>query len=143
MRLLQRPRRTQPDVVGEAIGDVVLGELLHERGLAPAPPAAVDVFAAGVTAEDLPHVLRLAHELRDQGLRVEFALRAEGLGKQLKLADARQAAFAVVIGPDDRARGEVQLKDLAGKGQEAVAIGALAGVLRGRLAVRSSDRPTA
>lgn len=128
--------------VGFAIGDVVLGELLHERGLVPAPAAAIDVFAAGVTAEDLPHVLRLAHELRDQGLRVEYALRAEGLGKQLKLADARQAAFAVVIGPDDRARGEVQLKDLAGKGQEAVTLGALVGVLRGRLAVRPSNRPT-
>jgi histidyl-tRNA synthetase len=27
----------------------------------------------------------------------------------------------VVIGPDDRARGEVMVKDLAGKGQEGVA----------------------
>jgi histidyl-tRNA synthetase len=32
----------------------------------------------------------------------------------------RQAAFAVVIGPDDRARGDVQLKDLRRKGQRAV-----------------------
>ena len=40
------------------------------------------------------------------------------MGKQLKLADARNARFAVVIGPDDRARGEVMVKDLAGKGQE-------------------------
>ncbi len=119
--------------VGFAIGDVVLGELLHERDLAPAPAAAVDVFAAGVTAEDLPHVLRLAHELRDEGLRVEFALRAEGLGKQLKLADARQAAFAVVIGPDDRARGEVQLKDLRGKTQRAVPAATVAAALRAAL----------
>ncbi len=42
------------------------------------------------------------------------------MGKQLKLADARNARFAVVIGPDDRARGEVMLKDLRGKAQESV-----------------------
>jgi histidyl-tRNA synthetase len=80
----------------------------------------VDVFVAGVTPEDHPHVLRIAHQLRDAGLRVEFSLRIEAVGKQLKLADARKAAVAVVIGPDDRARGEVMLKDLRGKGQRGV-----------------------
>ena len=36
-------------------------------------------------------VLALAHELRDAGLRVEYALGAQAVGKQLKLADARHA----------------------------------------------------
>lgn len=112
--------------VGFAIGDVVLGELLKERGLVPPAPAAIEVFVAGVTAEDQPHVLQLAHLLREAGLRVEYALRAENLGKQLKLADTRSARVAVVIGPDDRARGEVQLKDLAGKTQRAVALARVA-----------------
>jgi histidyl-tRNA synthetase len=106
--------------VGFGMGDVVLGELLKERGLAPEVPAAVDAFVAGVTPEDQPHVLHVAHDLREGGVRVEYALRTEAVGKQLKLADVRQAAFAVVIGPDDRARGEVQLKDLRRKGQRAV-----------------------
>jgi histidyl-tRNA synthetase len=117
--------------VGFAIGDVVLGELLKERGLAPATAAGVEVFVAGVTEEDLPHVLRLTHELRDAGIRVEYVLKPEGLGKQLKLADARQAAFAVVIGPDDRARGEVQLKDLRSKSQRAVGLGEVVATLLG------------
>jgi histidyl-tRNA synthetase len=78
------------------------------------------VFVAGVTPEDQPHVLRTAHALRDAGLSVEYALAAQALGKQLKLADARQAAIAVVIGPDDRARGEVQVKDLRAKTQTGV-----------------------
>lgn len=121
---------------GFAIGDVVLGELLKERGLAPAAAAGVDVFVAGVTEDDLPHVLRLAHELRDADIRVEYALKPEAVGKQLKLADARQAAFAVVIGPDDRARGEVQLKDLREKSQRAVGAGevvaTVAALVRGK-----------
>jgi histidyl-tRNA synthetase len=115
---------------GFAIGDVVLGELLKERGLAPPPQAGVDVFVAGVTGDDLPSVLRLAHELRDAAIRVEYALKPDAVGKQLKLADARQAAFAVVIGPDDRARGEVQLKDLRGKSQRAVAVSEVVAVVQ-------------
>jgi histidyl-tRNA synthetase len=69
----------------------------------------------------MPHVLALARELRDAGFAVEYALGGQPVGKQLKLADAREARVAVVIGPDDRARGEVQLKDLAAKSQRAVA----------------------
>ncbi len=120
--------------VGFAIGDVVLGELLRERGLAPVPEASIDAFVAGVTDDDLPYVLHVAHDLRDAGIRVEFALRADGVGKQLKLADARQAAFAIVIGPDDRARGEVQLKDLRAKTQRAVPAAALGAELTAALA---------
>ena len=106
--------------LGFGMGDVVLGELLRERGLAPSDASSIDVFLAGITEDDLPFVLGLAHELRDAGLRVEYALGAQAVSKQLKLADARSARAAVVIGPDDRARGEVMVKDLRGKGQEAV-----------------------
>jgi histidyl-tRNA synthetase len=42
------------------------------------------------------------------------------VGKQLKLADSRNARVAIVIGPDDRARGEVMVKDLAAKTQKSV-----------------------
>jgi histidyl-tRNA synthetase len=106
--------------VGFAMGDVVIGDLLKERGLHPAPTPAVEVFIAGVTDDDLPHVLALAHECRDAGLRTEYALTAQAVGKQLKLADARQARVAVLIGPDDRARNEVQIKDLTAKAQRSV-----------------------
>ncbi len=119
------------------MGDVVLGELLKDRGLHPAVNASIDCFVAAVTADDVPHVLKLSHELRDAGVRVEFAMNANALGKQLNLANTRGARFAVVIGPDDRAKNEVQLKDLMAKTQEAVAIGALIPRVREILAAPS------
>jgi len=119
--LLQALGGADLPALGFGMGDVVLGELLRERGLLPGEAASIDVFLAGVTAEDLPHVLALAHEVREAGLRAEYALSAQAVGKQLKLADARGARVAVVIGPDDRARGEVMVKDLAGKIQASVA----------------------
>jgi histidyl-tRNA synthetase len=36
-----------------------------------------------------------------------------GMGRQLKYADQRRAPVAVIEGADERARGVVQLKDLA------------------------------
>jgi histidyl-tRNA synthetase len=118
--LLQALGGVDLPALGFGMGDVVLGELLKERSLAPTDVASIEVFLAGITEDDLPFVLGLAHELRDAGLRVEYALGTQAVGKQLKLADARGARVAVVIGPDDRARGEVMVKDLRGKGQEAV-----------------------
>jgi histidyl-tRNA synthetase len=112
--------------LGFGMGDVVLGELLKERGLKPETPASVDIFVASVTDADGPYVLATAHQLRDAGFRVEYAFHASGLGKQLKVADARGARLAVVIGPDDRERGEVQLKNLAAKSQQGVALADLA-----------------
>jgi histidyl-tRNA synthetase len=118
--LLQSLGGVDLPALGFGMGDVVLGELLRERGLAPEAASSIDVFLAAITQDDLPHVLGLARELRDAGLRVEYALAPQAVGKQLKLADARSARLAVVVGPDDRARGEVMVKDLRGKTQEAV-----------------------
>jgi histidyl-tRNA synthetase len=99
--------------VGFGMGDVVLGELLKERGIAPAGPPPLDAFLVAVTAEDLPVVLTLAHQLRDRGARVEYALKPQALGKQLKLASARGALRAVIVGPDERAAGAVLVRTLA------------------------------
>ena len=60
------------------------------------PPDGVEHrrLLAAITEDDLPHVLGLAHELRDAGLRVEYALGPQAVGKQLKLADARKRPAA-------------------------------------------------
>ena len=106
--------------VGFGMGDVVLAELLRERGVAPKVTPSIDVFVAGVTGADLPYVLGMAHELRDANLRAEYSLSAQSVGKQLSLAGARRARWAVVIGPDERARGDVMLKDLEASTQAPV-----------------------
>src|SRR3954462_3201104 len=119
--------------LGFGMGDVVLGELLKDRGLAPVEGPGIDVFVAFISKEDLSHVLALAHQLRDQGLRVEYALGPQALGKQLKLADARQAALAIVVGPDERARGQVVLRDLREGTQEVVSQATLVDLIKGRV----------
>jgi histidyl-tRNA synthetase len=106
--------------VGFGMGDVVLAELLRERDLVPTETSSIDVFLAFITKDDLPQVLALAHQLRDAGLRTEYALNPQAVGKQLNLANARNARLAVVLGPDERARGELVIKDLSNGTQESV-----------------------
>ncbi len=104
--------------VGFGMGDVVLGELVQERGSASESAEAIEFFLVAVTSEDVSAVLGLAHELRDTGRRVEYALKEQSVAKQLKLASARSASRAVLIGPDERARREALVRDLA-TGKEA------------------------
>jgi histidyl-tRNA synthetase len=108
--------------VGFGMGDVVLGELLSERDGPPLAEPAVTVFVATVGDDDRAAALALAHALRDRGVRVEFALKRQALGKQLELAGARGAASAVVIGPDERAAGEAVVRTLASGAERRVAI---------------------
>jgi histidyl-tRNA synthetase len=119
--------------VGFGMGDVVLAELLKDKGLAPSDVSSIDVFLAFITQEDLPHVLSLAHRLREVGLRVEYALSPQAVGKQLKLADARHARLAAVVGPDERTRGEIVIKDLQSGSQETVSLPSSVDIIRARI----------
>ncbi|WP_424933191.1 histidine--tRNA ligase [Amaricoccus macauensis] len=55
----------------------------------------------------------MAAELRAGGIRAEVFMGGGNMGKQLKYADARACPVAVIEGADEKARGMVQIKDLA------------------------------
>jgi histidyl-tRNA synthetase len=52
-------------------------------------------------------------ELRKAGLRAELYLGEGGMKAQLKYADKRAAPIVVIEGSDERAKGEVTLKNMA------------------------------
>jgi histidyl-tRNA synthetase len=124
--------------VGFGMGDVVLGELLKGRGLAPQAAGALDAFLVAVTADDLRAVLTLAHQLRDRGLHVEFPLKEQTIAKQLKLAAARRARYAVIIGPEERKAGAGMVRDLERGEERRVTLAELSG--GGGLFDRAKDR---
>lgn len=103
-----------PDLpaLGFGMGDVVLGELLKERGAAPKASIELGAFLIPVGGDDLPVVLQLAHALRERGIAVEYGLRHAAVRKQLELAAARGAARAVIVGPEERAAGLAVVRDL-------------------------------
>jgi histidyl-tRNA synthetase len=56
---------------------------------------------------------RLVQSLRAAGIRAEMYVGTAGLKAQMKYADKRAAPLAIIQGTDERAKGVVQLKDLA------------------------------
>ena len=107
--------------LGFGMGDVVLGELLRDRGLMPAAAPALDYWVAADDAALLPMVMRVTTLLRRVGHSVEYALRDQALGKQLKAAQAAGARTVAVFRQAAVAeRGEVTLRGEAG--EQAVSI---------------------
>ena len=108
--------------VGFGMGDVVLGELLKERGNLTVAPSQLDAFLIAVSGDDVPFVLALAHELRDRGIAVEYGLRHAPIRKQLELAVARGAPRAVIVGPEERKAKVAVVRDLNTGKQRKVAL---------------------
>jgi histidyl-tRNA synthetase len=98
--------------LGFGMGDVVLSELLKERGAVPELSSELGAFLIPVGGDDLPTILELAHALRERGISVEYGLRHAGVRKQLELASARGAARAVIVGSEERATGMAVVRDL-------------------------------
>ena len=113
--------------LGFGMGDVVLGELLKDRGAVPKTGGRLEAFLVAVSGEDVPFVLKLAHDLRDKGVAVEYGLKPKAVRNQIELAAARGAARAVIVGPDERASGLVVVKDLSSGSEAKVPLAAIAG----------------
>jgi histidyl-tRNA synthetase len=112
-RLLELVGGEPLPAVGFGMGDVVLGELLKDRGLVPEYRRAVDYFLVTVEDGQRAEALRLAHALRDEGRSVAYALRQQSVRKQLKAAAAEGALRVLILGPEESTRGTVVVRDMA------------------------------
>ena len=113
--------------IGWALGMERL--LLVLEAAATADPDGLAALLVGSSAPDAYVVnrgeqaqtmaLTLARGLRTAGLTVELDGSGSAFGKQFKRADRCGARWALVLGDDEAARGEVRLKPLLGQGEEA------------------------
>jgi histidyl-tRNA synthetase len=99
--------------VGFAMGDVVIGLMINESGSNPQlRPNPADVFLPTFDEGTRDEALKLAAELREFGVRVEWYPEIARLPKQLKYADRQSIPLAVLLGPAEIQSGEVTIKDL-------------------------------
>jgi histidyl-tRNA synthetase len=107
--------------VGLAFGLERLHDVMQELQLGPGVRTVAEVFLTLFDPERAGASLQLARELRADGLKVETALDpSDKLGKQLKYADRKGIPFALVLGPDELARGEVVVRDLRNGEQRSI-----------------------
>jgi histidyl-tRNA synthetase len=91
--------------------------MMAELNLHPAP-VVPDAYIVNVGEAAGRFALQAAERLRDAGLDVVSHGGGGGFKSQMKKADASLAPFAVIIGDDEAAVGEVTVKPLRGEGEQ-------------------------
>jgi histidyl-tRNA synthetase len=120
---------------GVSIGLERIIDVIEELGMRPAHVRRTisEVLVTLFGAETLAESIRLASELRAEGVNAELYLADDRLGVQLRYASRKGIPFAAILGPDELARGQVVLRDLASETQQNVARSAVAALVRSAL----------
>lgn len=106
--------------VGFGFGDVVILDVLEAQDKLPQQRQKLDCMILPFSAEQTGVALRLATDLRRQGLRVSCNLALKKMKKALQQADDSGARYALLLFPEELERGEVVLRDMASREQRSV-----------------------
>ena len=122
--LVSRFRGEPVPATGFSIGVSRLqAALTHARQARHARPSSVPSWSPCSTATASPTTRRWSRSLRNAGIRAELYLgNPKNMGNQLKYADRRNSPCVIIQGSDEKARGEVQIKDLIEGAKAAAAI---------------------
>ncbi len=110
--LVSRFRGEPVPATGFSIGVSRLLAALRLLGKIDDQAATAPVVVLVMDRDQIAHYQRLVTMLRQDGLRAELYLGDSGMKAQMKYADRRGARCVVIQGSDERARGEVLIKDL-------------------------------
>ena len=120
--LVERFRGEAVPATGFSIGVSRLMAALTHLGRRAATPDQGLVVVLVMDRELIADYQRLANRLREAGIRAEVYLGSAGMKAQMRYADRRGASCVIIQGSDERAKGEVQIKDLIQGAKEAAAI---------------------
>ena len=101
--------------LGFGMGDVVLTELLRDRGLNVTVDSP-DFWVASANEGDESQVVRTATALRRLGSSVEYALRKQQLDKQRKAARSAGATYFVILEDTFSKSGLIRIEELGERG---------------------------
>jgi histidyl-tRNA synthetase len=87
----------------------------------PLTPAVPDVYAVALEAKDEPYVFHLASTLRARRISVVFDPGSARLDAKLRKAARRGARLALLVGPEERAKSQVVIRNMQEKTQTSVA----------------------
>jgi histidyl-tRNA synthetase len=74
--------------------------------------------------------INLVTQLRAAGINSELYYEPVKIDKQFKYAESKDIEYAVIMGPDERAKGVAQLKNLRTREQKEIALGDLVKILK-------------
>jgi histidyl-tRNA synthetase len=98
---------------GLGFGDVVIQEILQEKGLLPEFDRGIDFFLIPYSDEQRAHAIRTAQRLRKKGFCSDLVLNAKRLKGSLREGARRGAKRVVLLLPEELEQGLLVLRDLA------------------------------
>lgn len=114
--------KTDLSAAGFGMGDVVLTELLRQRGLLPACRAHLSVYLLIEEEALRPQSLHLLQQLRQAGLSVDYSLVPLKSDKQFKRALESRAAFTMRLEKNEAGALVCRVKDLASRAEQIVPV---------------------
>lgn len=111
--LVERLLGTKVPATGVSIGVSRLAHALEMKGLLATKAEIGPVVVLVLDRDRLPAYQAMVSEMRVAGIRAELYLGEGGMRAQLRYADKRGAPVVVIEGGDERAKGEVTLKNMA------------------------------
>jgi histidyl-tRNA synthetase len=120
--LVARFRGEPVPATGFSIGVSRLMAALQHLGKVATEPEPGPVVVTVFDKERVADYQKMVAGLRNAGIRAELYLGSGRMGPQLRYADKRGAPCVVIQGGDEKARGEVQIKDLIEGAKAAAAI---------------------
>jgi histidyl-tRNA synthetase len=120
--LVARFRGDPVPATGFSIGVSRLLAALQHLGKIDRKPEPGPVVVTVFDRAQLADYQRMVKTLRDAGIRAELYLGSGKLGPQFKYADRRGSPCVIIQGGDEKAKGEVQIKDLIEGAKAAAAI---------------------
>ena len=106
--------------VGFGMGIERLILLLESLGLKIGEPYSPDVYIAPMCEDAKEIALKLANELRKNGISAEFDVMDRSFKAQMKYADKLMANFVIIIGEDELKADKVAIKNMKTGEQESV-----------------------
>jgi histidyl-tRNA synthetase len=120
--LIERMGGKAAPACGWAMGMERVLELMKVSDSLPEVQAQCDVYVLHQGGDTFTTAMIIAERLRSAGIDTILFCPPDGQSasfkSQMKKADSSGAAFAVIIGPDELAKNEAQLKDLRASGEQ-------------------------
>ena len=111
--------------VGLGFGDVVIAELLQEKGIGQRAAAGRDLAISYMEESQRDTAIRIARGFRERGTPVDLALHPEKPKHFFSRTGKAGFRRGIFIGPDDLIKGVVRIKDLVQRTEEETPIAAL------------------
>lgn len=109
---------------GGSFGIERICDIIKDRNMLNLGKTNVKVMVALFNQESIGDSMKIAKELRDAGINTMVYPDAAGFKKQFEYADKKGISWVVVQGPDEKAAGTVNLKNMLTKEQSQMVLSA-------------------